>query len=33
MKSQAGQQVIAIHIMPNVSNSKGNQTMKIGQLK
>ena len=23
---------MAIHIMPNISRSKGNQTMKLGQL-
>ena len=23
---------IAIHILPNISRSKGNQTMKLGQL-
>ena len=33
MKSQPGKQTIAIHILPNVSRSKGNQTIKIGQLK
>ena len=30
--SQPGLQTIAIHILPNISQSKGNQTMKIGQL-
>ena len=25
-------QTIAIHILPNISQSKGNQTMKFGQL-
>ena len=25
-------EVIAIHILPNISNSKSNQTMKFGQL-
>ena len=32
MTSQPGWQTIVIHILPNISRSKGNQTMKIGQL-
>ena len=32
MTSQAGKQTIAIHILSNISGSKGNQTMKFGQL-
>ena len=32
MASKTVQQVIAINIMPNISRSKGNQTMKFGQL-
>ena len=32
MTSQPGQQTIAIHILPNISRSKGNQTMKLEQL-
>ena len=32
MTSQPGFQTIAIHILPNISQSKGNQTMKFGQL-
>ena len=32
MTSQIGQQKIATHILPNFSRSKGNQTMKFGQL-
>ena len=32
MKSKSGKQTIAIHILPNISRSKGNQTMKFGQL-
>ena len=32
MKSQLGLLTIAIHILPNVSQSKGNQTMKFRQL-
>ena len=32
MTSQSGQQSIAIHILPNISRSKDNQTMKFGQL-
>ena len=31
MTSQPVQQTIAIHILPNISWSKGNQTMKFGQ--
>ena len=32
MLSQPGLQAIAIHILPNISQSKVNQTMKIGEL-
>ena len=32
MTSQTGQQIITIHILPNVSRSKGNQEMKLGQI-
>ena len=32
MRSQPSYQTIAIHILPNISRSKGNQTMKSGQL-
>ena len=32
MTSQPGQQIITIHIFPNISRIKGNQTMKFGQL-
>ena len=32
MTSQSGLQTIAIHILPNISQSKGNQIMKFGQL-
>ena len=32
MTSQPGIQTIAIRILPNISRSKGNQTMKFGQL-
>ena len=31
MTSQTGQQIIAINILPNISRSKGNKTMKFGQ--
>ena len=31
MESQPDLQTIAIHILPNISQSKGNQTMKFGQ--
>ena len=30
--SQTGQQIIAIHILPNISKSKSNQTIKFCQL-
>ena len=30
--SQAGKQAIAIHVLPNISRSKGKQTMKFSQL-
>ena len=30
--SQLGLQTIAIHILPNISQSKGNQTKQFGQL-
>ena len=29
---QPGLQTIAVHILPNISQSKGNQTVNIGQL-
>ena len=32
MTSQPGKQTIAIHMFPNISRSKGNQTMRFGQL-
>ena len=32
MASQPGKQTITIHILPNVSRTKRNQTMKFGQL-
>ena len=32
MTSQPGLQTIATHILPNILQSKGNQTMKFGQL-
>ena len=32
MTSQPGLQTIPVHILPNISQSKGNQTMKFGQL-
>ena len=32
MTSQPGLQTIAIHVLPKISQSKGNQTMKFGQL-
>ena len=30
MMSQPGEQAIAIHILPDISRSKGNQAMKFG---
>ena len=32
MTSQPGSQTIAIHILPSISRTKGNQEMKFGQL-
>ena len=32
MTSQTGQQIITMHIIPNISRRKGNQAMKFGQL-
>ena len=32
MTSQTGKQTITIHILPDISRSKGNQTMVFGQL-
>ena len=32
MTPQPGFQIIAIHILPNIAQSKGNKTMKFGQL-
>ena len=32
MTSQLGKQTIAIQILPNISKSKGNQTMKFDKL-
>ena len=31
MMPQTGKKIIAIHILPNISKSKGNQRMKFGQ--
>ena len=31
MMSQSGQKTFKIHILPNISRSKGKQTMKFGQ--
>ena len=30
--SQLGQQTITMHILPNISRSKSNHTIKLGQL-
>ena len=32
MTSQYGKQAIAMHTMPNISKTKGNQTTKFGQV-
>ena len=32
MTSPLGKQAIAVHILLNISKSKGNETMKFGQL-
>ena len=32
MASQPGSQTIAIHTLPDISQSKGNKTMQFGQL-
>ena len=32
MTSQTGSETIVIHILPNISRSKGNQTVKFSQL-
>ena len=32
MTSQPGKQTIAIYVLPNISKSKCNQTIKFGQL-
>ena len=31
MTSKTGKQIITIHILPNISRSKGNKIMKFGQ--
>ena len=33
MTSQPWKQIIAKHVLPNIPRSKGNHTMKFGQLK
>ena len=32
MTQQTGQEIMTIHILPDISKSKANQNMKIGQL-
>ena len=32
MTSQSGRQIIAMHILPNLSRSESNQTINFGQL-
>ena len=31
MTSQAGKQIIMVHTLPNISRSRGNQSMKFGK--
>ena len=33
MMSQPGEKTIAVHILPHISRSKGNQAIQFGQLK
>ena len=33
MKFSSGKQIITIHILPNISRNKENQTMKFGNLE
>ena len=33
MMSQSDFQTLAVHILPNISQSKCNETMKLGQLR
>ena len=33
MTSQPGSEKITVHILPNISRSKGNKTKKLGQLE
>ena len=33
MTSQAGQQIMTVQVLPNISRSKGNQVIKFGHLK
>ena len=33
MTSQPGKQTIVTHMLPNISQSKDNQAMKLGQVK
>ena len=32
MTSQTGHQIVTIHILPNISRSKGDEATKFGQL-
>ena len=32
MKSQLGEQTIAIHILPNITGRKSSQAMKLGEI-
>ena len=32
MTSQPGQQTVTIHVLPNISQSKGSQAMEFGKL-
>ena len=33
MTSQTGKEIIAVNILPNISKSKSNQAIKLGQAK
>ena len=33
LTSQTGKEIIAIDILPNISRSKGNQTMKVNRIE
>ena len=33
MTSQSGKQIIAVHILPNISRSKGNETGSVNRMQ